>query len=36
MVVGSVKGSTKEDKARKDGVKMLSEDEFIKMIGNIN
>jgi len=36
LVVGSVKGSTKEDKARKDGVKMLSEDEFIKMIGNIN
>lgn len=33
LVVGSVKGSTKEDKAKKDGVKILTEDEFIQMIG---
>jgi len=33
LVVGSVKGSSKEDKARKDGVKVLSEDEFFRMIG---
>jgi DNA ligase (NAD+) len=33
LIVGSIKGSSKEDKARKDGIKILSEDEFIKMIG---
>jgi len=33
LVVGSVKGSSKEDKARKDGVTILSEDEFFKMVG---
>ena len=33
LVVGSVKGSSKEDKARKDGIKILQEDEFLKMIG---
>jgi len=33
LVVGSVKGSSKEDKARKDGVKVLNEDEFFGMIG---
>lgn len=33
LVVGSVKGSSKEDKARKDGVTIIKEDEFIKMIG---
>lgn len=33
LIVGSVKGSSKEDKAKKDGVKILTEDEFLKMIG---
>jgi DNA ligase (NAD+) len=33
LVVGSVKGSSKEDKAKKDGIKILTEDEFMKMIG---
>lgn len=33
LVVGSIKGSSKEDKAKQDGIKILSEDEFIKMIG---
>jgi DNA ligase (NAD+) len=33
LVVGSIKGSSKEDKARKDGVKILQEDDFLKMIG---
>lgn len=33
LVVGSIKGSSKTDKALKDGVKVLSEDEFMKMIG---
>lgn len=33
LIVGSLKGSSKEDKAKKDGVPVLSEDEFIKMIG---
>lgn len=33
LVVGSVKGSSKEDKARKDGVKILQENEFFRMIG---
>jgi DNA ligase (NAD+) len=33
LIVGSIKGSSKEDKARKDGIKILSEDEFLKMIG---
>ena len=32
LVVGSVKGSSKVDKAIKDGIYVLSEDEFIKMI----
>jgi DNA ligase (NAD+) len=32
LVVGSVKGSSKEDKAKKDGITIISEDEFIKMI----
>jgi DNA ligase (NAD+) len=33
LVVGSVKGSSKEDKAKKDGVKILTEDEFLEMVG---
>lgn len=33
LIVGSIKGSSKEDKAKKDGVKILTEGEFIKMIG---
>ncbi len=33
LVVGKIKGSSKEDKARKDGVEILSEDEFLSMIG---
>lgn len=33
LIVGSVKGSSKEDKAKKDGVPVLTEDEFLKMIG---
>lgn len=32
LVVGSLKSSSKEDKARKDGVPILTEDEFLKMI----
>ena len=32
LVVGSIKGSSKTDKAIKDGVKILQEDEFMKMI----
>jgi len=35
LVVGSIKGSSKEGKAQKDGVKILTEDEFIKMIGGV-
>ena len=34
LVVGSLKSSSKEDKARKDGVTILTEDEFLKMIKN--
>jgi DNA ligase (NAD+) len=33
LIVGSIKGSSKEDKAKKDGVTILSEDEFNKIIG---
>jgi len=33
LVIGSIKGSSKTDKALKDGVKILQEDEFLKMIG---
>lgn len=33
LIVGSLKGSSKEDKAKKDGVAVLTEDEFIEMIG---
>jgi DNA ligase (NAD+) len=33
LVVGSLKSSSKEDKAKADGVKIISEDEFLKMIG---
>jgi len=36
LVVGSIKGSSKEDKAKKDGVKILSEQVFLEMIGNKN
>ena len=32
LIVGGVKGSSKEDKAKKDGVPILTEDEFIKII----
>ena len=32
LVVGAVKGSSKTDKALKDGVKILTEEEFLKMI----
>ncbi len=32
LIVGSVKGSNKEDKAKKDGVPILKEEEFIKII----
>jgi len=32
LVVGSLKGSSKEDKAKKDGVKIMYEDEFLKII----
>jgi len=32
LVVGSVKGSTKTEKAIKDGIKILKEEEFIKII----
>jgi DNA ligase (NAD+) len=32
LVVGSVKGSSKEDKAKKDGITILTEDEFLQII----
>lgn len=32
LVVGSIKGSSKEDKARKDGVTILSEQEFFRRV----
>lgn len=32
LIVGSIKGSGKEDKAKKDGVKILGEEEFVKII----
>lgn len=32
LIVGSLKGSSKEDKAKADGVTILSENEFIEMI----
>jgi DNA ligase (NAD+) len=34
LVFGNVKGSTKVDKAKRDGVPILSEDEFLEMIKN--
>ena len=33
LIAGSIKGSTKVDKAKKDGVPIITEDEFLKMIG---
>jgi DNA ligase (NAD+) len=33
LIVGSIKGSSKEDKAKKDGVPILTEEQFLKMIG---
>lgn len=36
LVVGSVKGSSKVDKALKDGVKVLQEEEFLKMVKGDN
>lgn len=33
LIVGSIKGSSKEDKARKDGVPILTEGQFLTMIG---
>lgn len=32
LVVGSVKGSSKEDKAKKDNISILTEDEFLQII----
>ena len=32
LIVGGLKGSSKEDKAKKDGVKIMSEEEFLKLI----
>jgi DNA ligase (NAD+) len=32
LIVGSLKGSSKEDKAKKDGISILTEDKFIKML----
>lgn len=32
LIVGSLKGSSKEDKAKKDGVKIMTEEEFLKTI----
>jgi DNA ligase (NAD+) len=32
LVVGSIKGSSKEDKAKKDGIEILTEDQFIQLI----
>ena len=34
LIVGSVKGSTKTEKAIKDGIQVIGEDEFIRMISN--
>lgn len=36
LVVGSIKGSSKEDKAIKDGVKVLQEQEFLNMIKEVS
>lgn len=36
LIVGSIKGSSKEDKAKKDKVPVLSEQQFNEMIGKIN
>ena len=33
LIVGSLKGSSKEDKAKKDGVPILTEEQFLEMIG---
>ena len=33
LVVGKLKGSSKEAKALKDGIKVLGEDEFLEMVG---
>lgn len=35
LVVGSIKGSSKEEKARVDGVKIITEDQFNEMLGRI-
>jgi DNA ligase (NAD+) len=32
LIVGSLKGSSKEDKAKKDGVKIMTEEEFLRNI----
>lgn len=32
LVIGSLKSSSKEDKARKDGVSILTEEEFLEML----
>lgn len=36
LIEGSLKSSGKVDKAHKDGIKVISEDEFIKMVGVTN
>lgn len=35
LIVGSIKGSSKEDKAKKDGVPILSEAEFNSIVGRV-
>jgi len=34
LIEGSLKSSSKVEKAKKDGIRVIGEDEFIKMIGN--
>jgi len=35
LIEGSLKSSSKVDNAKKDGIRVISEDEFIKMIGRV-
>jgi DNA ligase (NAD+) len=36
LIVGSIEGSSKEEKAKKDGIPVLTEQQFNEMIGRIN
>lgn len=35
LIEGSLKSSSKVDKAKKDGIPVISEEEFMKMIGKV-